>query len=147
MCLTWQKTKDPRKGSPLSSWIGGATEKDWPKRLSDCQLQEAQKTTDRAITPAVEAVRVPAYLVSPESTQAKQLCHLHVQSSLGQNCPRQKESCVCPCRVTLVVSKSLQPCRLWLARLLCHRGSLVKNTGVYCLQLPYPSTALHFLLP
>ena len=35
-------------------------EKDWPKRPSDCQLQEAQKDSDRALTPTVEAVHVPA---------------------------------------------------------------------------------------
>ena len=36
-------------------------EKDWPKRPSDGQLQEAQKRTDRAITPAAEAVCVPTW--------------------------------------------------------------------------------------
>ena len=34
-------------------------EKDWPKRPSDHQLQEARKKTDRAIIPGVETVRVP----------------------------------------------------------------------------------------
>ena len=38
-------------------------EKDWPKRPSDHQLQGAWKKTDRAITPAVEAVHVPEHLV------------------------------------------------------------------------------------
>ena len=37
--------------------MGGATEKDWPKRPSDCQLQQARKKdSDRAITPAAEIV-------------------------------------------------------------------------------------------
>ena len=41
-------------------------------------------------------------------------------------------SCVFACWVTLVVSNSLQPCRLWPAKLLCQRGgSSGKNTGVY----------------
>ena len=40
--------------------------KNWPKRPSDCQLQEARKKTDRAITPVVEAVHVPAHLVLPK---------------------------------------------------------------------------------
>ena len=66
-------------------------EKDWPKRLSDRQLQEARKKdSDGAITPAVEAVHVPAHLVLPESLQAKQLCWLYAQLSLGQSCHRQK---------------------------------------------------------
>ena len=36
-------------------------------------------------------------------------------------------------RFSPVLSDSLQPCRLWPARLLCQRGvSPGKNTGVYC---------------
>ena len=46
MCLMHQTTeKDPSQGSPLSAQMGGAIEKDWPKRPSDRQLQEAQKMT------------------------------------------------------------------------------------------------------
>ena len=68
--------------------MGGATEKDGPKRPSYRQLQDS----DRAITPAAEAVHVPTHLVLPGSPQAKQLCHLHAQLSLGQSCHRQKKS-------------------------------------------------------
>ena len=66
-------------------------EKDWPKRLSDRQLQDAQKKTDRAITLVTEAVRVSAHLESPGSPHDKQLCHLHTHLSLGQRCHRQKK--------------------------------------------------------
>ena len=46
MCLTCETMeKDPRQGSPLSAYTDGATEKDWPKKLSDRQLQEARKKT------------------------------------------------------------------------------------------------------
>ena len=46
MCLMhWTTEKDPRQGSPLSAWMGGAMEKNWPKRPSDGQLQEAWKKT------------------------------------------------------------------------------------------------------
>ena len=84
--------KDPRQESTLSAWTGRATEKDWPKRPSDHQLQEARKKdSDRAITPTAEAVHVPAHLVPPGSPQAKQLHHLHAQLSLGQICHRQKK--------------------------------------------------------
>ena len=69
---------------------GRATEKDWPKRPSDCQLQDSEEDSDRAITPTVEAVRVPAHLVLLGSQQAKQLRRLHAQLSLGQSCHRQK---------------------------------------------------------
>ena len=135
MCVTHLTTeKDPRQGSPLSARMGGAIEKYWPKTPSDHQLQEAEKKTDWAITPAVEAVRVPAHLVPPGSPQAKQLCHLHVQPSLGQSCHRgkKKKSCIYAHRVALVMSDPLQPCEMWPARHLCQRGgSPGKNTGVY----------------
>ena len=47
MCRKCRGTteKDPRQGSHLSAWMGGALGKDWPKRHSDCQLQEAWKKT------------------------------------------------------------------------------------------------------
>ena len=40
----------PRQGSILNAWMGRTTEKDWPKRPSDCQLQKAQKNSERAMT-------------------------------------------------------------------------------------------------
>ena len=96
MCLT-QGTieKDPRQGSPecLNQW----SYKDWPKRPSDHRLQEAgKKDSDRAITPAAEAVHVPTHLVLRRVPQAKQLHHLHAQLSLGQSChnlPTSYTSC------------------------------------------------------
>ena len=91
MCLTCLTTeKDPRQESPLSAWMGGATEKDWPRRPSDCQLQDNWKKTDRAITPAEEEVSVPGQLAPRGSLQAKQLHYLHTQLSLGQSCHREK---------------------------------------------------------
>ena len=48
-------------------------EKDWSKRPYDCQLQEAQKDSDRAITPAEEAARIPAHLVPTGSPQVGSL--------------------------------------------------------------------------
>ena len=137
--------KDPRQGSPISAWTGRVTEKDWPKRPSDHQLQESWKKTDRAITPAAEAVRVPAHLEPPGSLQAKQLHHLHAQLSLGESCHRQKnKSCFYACRVASVMSDSLRPCRLWPARLLCQGGgfsrqecwSVLANTGCHTLLEP-----------
>ena len=51
----------------------------------------SKKDSDRARTPAVEAVCVPAHLALPGSLQAKQLRHLHTQPLLGQSCHRQKK--------------------------------------------------------
>ena len=91
-----EQEKDSRQGSPLSAWRGRAMEKDWPKRPSDHQLQEApKKDPNRAITPAAEAVHVPAHLALPGSPQAKQLHHLHTQISLGQSCHRQEVLHLC----------------------------------------------------
>ena len=51
----------------------------------------SKKDSDRAITPAAEAVCVPEHLAPPGSPQAKQLHHLHAQFSLGQSCHRHKK--------------------------------------------------------
>ena len=51
----------------------------------------SKNDSDRAITPVVEAVHVPAHLVPPGSSQAKELHHLHVQLSLSKRCQRQKK--------------------------------------------------------
>ena len=97
MCLTCKTTKkDPRQGSPLSARTGRSMEKDWSKRPSDHQLPEAQEKIDRAITLTAGAVHVPAHLVPREFPQAKLLCHLHAQPSLGQSYHRQKKVlCLC----------------------------------------------------
>ena len=153
MCLMcWTTEKDPRWGIPLSAWTGSATEKDWPKRPSDCQLQEAQKTdSDRAITLAAEAVRIPAHLVLPGSPQAKQMHHPHAQLSLGENCHRQnkQKSLVIMHVGSPVMSDSLRPCRLWPARLFFREGILQARILEYIGQdcLPHPSRALYFLPP
>ena len=76
------------------------------KEPSDRQLQDSEEDSDRAITPTVEAVRVPAHLVLLGSQQAKQLRRLHAQLSLGQSCHRKKKSYANARRVTLVVSES-----------------------------------------
>ena len=49
-------------------------EKDWSKKLFDHQLQEAWKKTDRAITPAVEAVCIPAQLAPLSQAAAPPSC-------------------------------------------------------------------------
>ena len=93
-------------------------EKDWPKRPSDRQLQEAQKKdSDRAINPAVEAVCDPAHLAPPGSLQVKQLRHLHVQVSLGQRCHRQKKK-----------KKSLAPVHAWSLQLYPTQGLAALKT-------------------
>jgi len=107
-----------------------------------------KKDSGRAITPATEAVCVPAHLALPGSPQAKQLHHLQAQLSLGQCCRREK---------SLV---SMHTGFLWLCPTLCDpvdcglpgfsvmgvlQARKLERIGQYW--LPYPSRALYFLLP
>ena len=96
----------------------------------------SKKGSDRAITPAAEAVHVPTHLALPGSPQAKQLCSLHTQPSLGQSCQGGKKSCVYAHRIASVP-----------ARLLCQGGgfsrqeywSVLTNTGCNTLLKHYIS--------
>ena len=64
----------PQAREPSKCLNGRGNGKDWTNRLSDLQLQEARKKdSERAITPAAEAVHVSAHLVPSGSLQTKQL--------------------------------------------------------------------------
>ena len=52
----------------------------------------SKKDSERTVSPAAEAVCVPAHLVPPGSSQDRQLHHLHAQLSQGQSCHRQKKN-------------------------------------------------------
>ena len=98
------------------------------------------KNSDRAITPATEAVRVPAHFTPPGFLQPEELHNLHAQLSLGQNCHRQKKKNLGSMHTWSLQSNSMQLCRLWPARLLCQgRGVLqariLERIGQY--RLPY----------
>ena len=70
-------------------------------------IRSSRKDSDRAVTPAAEAVRVPAHLAPPASPQAKHLCHFHPQLSVGRSCHRQKSLA------------SVRTGSLWLCLTLC----------------------------
>ena len=116
----------PQAREPSRCLNGQKKEKDWPKTPSDRQYKRLEKDSDRATTPGVEAVHVLAHLALPGSPQAKQLCHLHTQPSLGQSCHRQRMSCVYMHRDASGVSDSAT---LWTVA--CQAGSPGKNTGAY----------------
>ena len=100
----------PNPGAPLSAWCIKQQRRTPGKDPSKClnwqsyretlakeafwlpATRGSNKDSDRAITPAAEAVCVPAHLELPGSPQAKQLHHLHTPLSLGQSCHRQKKS-------------------------------------------------------
>ena len=120
---------------------------------SDKRLKK--KDSDRVITPSAEAVCVPGHLALPKSPQAKQLRDLHAWLSLGQSFYRHKRSSIYARRVTLVVSDSLWPFKLWLARLLCQEGgfsrkeywSILANSGCHTLLEHYISCCPSNQLP
>ena len=124
-CLNWWELR--RKSGQRGLLITGY------KRL--------KKDSDRAITPAMEAVCVPAHLALPGSPQAKQLHHLHTQLSLGQSCRREK---------TLV---SMCTGLLWSCPTLCDPvdcglpGFSVRVGVLQARTLERPSRALYYLLP
>ena len=102
VCLTHGTTqKDPREGSPLSVWMEGDVEKNWPKRLSHPQLQQAWRRLWQghnscgggSLCPCtLVSTRVPASqaavptswstLTGAELTQAKMSAFMH-PGSLG----------------------------------------------------------------
>ena len=82
----------PQARDPPKCLNGQSYEERLAKEAFRSTATTGQKNdSDRAITPTVEAVHIPAHLAPPGSPQAKQLCHLHAQLSLGQSCHRQKK--------------------------------------------------------
>ena len=105
----------------------------------------SEKDSDRAVTPAVEAVCVPAHGATRVPTS--QAAAPPSRSTLtGQSCHRQK-SCLCA-QGHFGCVRLCDPVD-WPARLLCQRwGSPGKTTGVYWpILVAIPSRALYFLLP
>ena len=91
--------ENPRDGGLMDSVGEGEGGKIWENGIETCIIsymkrvaspgsmhkkKKKKKDSDTSITPAAEAAHVSAHLVSPESPQPKQLCHLHAQHSLGQ---------------------------------------------------------------
>ena len=113
-------------------------EKDWPKSPCDSQLQETRKKTDRAIITAAEAVRVPGTWHRQGPCKPSSCTTFTLNSHWGRAATGQK-NLASVCRMASVVSDSLQPCRLWRARLLCQGGglsrqghwSVLANTGCH----------------
>ena len=96
-CLMRQTTeKDPKRGSPLSAWMGGTMEKDWPKRPSDRQLQKAWKKTDKALRPAAEAVLILAQLVPPGSCKPSICTIFTLNSHWGRDATGKRKSSLLP---------------------------------------------------
>ena len=98
----------------------------------------------------VEAVCVPAHLAPPGSLQAKQLCYLQAQFSLGQSCCRQKKVLQGSNQgrfhsVRLFAALWTVACQASLSGKGILQARNLECVGQYW--LPYPSRALNFLLP
>ena len=109
----------------------------------------SKKDSDRAITP-VEAVCVPAHLVPPGSPQAKQLCQLHAQLSLGRSATGKKKCLASVCTGLLWSCPALfdpVDCGLpgFSVRKEVFQARILECIGQYW--LPFSSRALYFLLP
>ena len=155
MCLMYRtKRRTPGKGAfkCLNRWSYG--ERLAKEAFLSTPTRGSKKDSDRTITPAAEAVCVSAQLALPGSPQAKQLCHLHNQLSLGQSYHRQKKVlCLCS-RVTSAVSDSATLQTVACQASLSGRGllqeeywSILANTGCHTLIEHYISCCPSCQLP
>ena len=98
--------RPPGKGA-AKCWRAELRRKTGQRGLLSTSFERPKEGSDRALTPAPEAVLVPAHLAPPGSPQAKQKS-----------------------RVFTRAGSPLRPCRLWPARLLWQRrGSPGRSTG------------------
>ena len=118
-------------------------------------IRDSKQDSDSAITPAAEAVHVPAHLSPPGSLQARHLCHLHAQPLLGHSCCRQKKKKKEKKKILhLCMQGRFSSVQLFvnLWTVACHAslsgGSLARI--LECIDqywLSYPSRALYVQLP
>ena len=126
MCLICGTTeRDPRQGSPLSAWTGGAMEKDWLKRPSDHQVQETRKKTLRQSMSLHTWHRQGPH--KPSSCATFTLNSHWGRATTGQKCLASMqtgslESCPTPCDPVDCGRPGFS---------VRERGSPGKNTGVY----------------
>ena len=82
----WNNREGPQAREPFKCLNGQSYRKTGQRSLLINRYERLEKKdSEKAITPAVEAVRVPAHLALPGSPQFKQLHHIHAQLSLGQS--------------------------------------------------------------
>ena len=152
--MRWTTEKDPRQGSPLSAWTGGAIEKDWLKRPLVTSYKRPRKRLwwghnsckGGSLCPCtVGAARVPA-----SQAAAPPSC----QPSLGQSCHRQTRTLrLCMqghfCSVCLFVTLWTVACQASLPGELSRLEywSIQANTGCHTLLEHCNSCCLSWPLP
>ena len=152
MCLRGQTTeKDPRQESPLSACVGAATEKDWPKRPPDAQLQEARKKTDR-VNYCCGGSPCPCILGAAKICASQAAAPPSRFTLTGAELLRANKS------LASMHTGSLWSCPTLCNPVDCGLPGFSVGVGVGVLQarilecvgqywLPHPSRALYFLLP
>ena len=123
-CLTHLQSRTPARGAPLCAWNTKQQTRTLGKTPSKCLnrwsygerlAKEAfwlpatrglKKDSDRAITPAAEAVSVPAHLVPPGPRKPSS-CHTFTLNPHWGRGATGKKSCVYAHRVASVMSNSL----------------------------------------
>ena len=141
------RKKGPRQGNALSAWIEEASEKDWPKRPSDRQPQEAWKKTPIGHKSCCRGSPCPCTLGTARVPASQEAVPPSCSTLTGAEMTQAKTSCICVRRVASLVSDSLQSYRLWPARLLCQGEgfsrqeywSVLANTGCHTLLEHYIS--------
>ena len=121
----------------MSEWAELGT-KTGQRGLLIASYQRLEKRLDGAMTAAAETVSVPAHLAPPGILQAKQLCHLHTQLSLGSSCHRQSLASMCSGFLWLYLALC-DPVDCGLPSLSVMGGSPGENTehtGQYWLSYP-----------
>ena len=138
MCLTRQRTeKEPREGSPVSDWTGRATEKDWPKRPSDGQLQEAWKKTPTGPYPLRQTQSVTQHTWHHQGPRKPSSCATFTLNPLGGRAATGKKKKQKQKAWHLCMQGHLSCVQLFatLWTVACQGslsgGSPGKNTGVY----------------
>ena len=102
---TWKHRGGPRPGSPQSAWVGEATEKDWPKRPSDCQLPEARKRTLKGPELLWQRRFVPLHTWRCHGLHKPSSCATFTLNSHWGRAATGKQKCL-----TSLHTGSLQPC-------------------------------------
>ena len=128
--------ENPRDTGAWWAAIYGVTQSQtWLKWLSS--------SSSSAITPAAETVRVPAHLVPQGPHKPSSWTTFTFNSHWGR-AATGKKCLVSMCAGSFRSCLTLQPCRLWPARLLCQGGVFTRQEYWSVLAqylLPYPSAA------
>ena len=139
MCLKHRTTeRDPRQESPLGAQMGEAVEKDWPKRPSSHQLQEAGKRLCQDRNICSGGSPCPCSLGSTNVRANQAAAPPSCSTLTGAEPPQAQKSCVYARGVTSVVSDPCDPVDCGLPGFSVrgfsrHYWSALANTGCHTL--------------